>query len=62
MSNLRDLGISRDPSSRWQKVAAIPEPQFEQTIAASRERQEELTTSAVLRANKNGDGRAKEGL
>src|SRR5215471_8349167 len=31
-AKLTDLGISRDQSSRWQKMADIPEAEFEEEI------------------------------
>jgi hypothetical protein len=29
---LRDLGITRDESSKWQKLAAVPQDQFEAAL------------------------------
>ena len=46
---LEDLGVSRDQSSRWQKLAAIPEAKFEQAVAAAKETAREVTTAALLR-------------
>ena len=34
---LADLGVSKDQSSRWQKLAEIPEAQFEKSIAVTKE-------------------------
>jgi hypothetical protein len=31
-ATLPDLGITRDQSSKWQKIAAIPEEHFEAVI------------------------------
>ena len=49
---LEDLGISKDQSSQWQMWAQIPEPKFygliEQAREHATERNEELTTAAVL--------------
>jgi hypothetical protein len=33
---LADLGISKDQSSRWQKLATMPEQQFEAAVAEVR--------------------------
>ena len=52
MSNgttLVDMGISRDQSSKWQKIASIPEEKFENYIAVEKE----LSTAGVLRVDKN---------
>lgn len=49
---LDDLGISKNQSSRWQKLAAIPEDQFEQAITAAKEVAGEVTTAAMLRIEK----------
>ncbi len=46
---LNDLGISRMQSSRWQSIAAIPEPVFENHIASVKADGEELTTASALR-------------
>ena len=46
---LDDLGITKDQSSRWQKMAKLPETLFEQHITDVRESGEELTTAGVLR-------------
>lgn len=49
-STLTDAGISRDDSSRWQKMAAIPEQAFENAIATAKETIGEVTTAYMLRA------------
>lgn len=46
---LESLGISKNESSRWQKLAAIPEKQFEEAVAAAKEVAGEVTTAALLR-------------
>ncbi len=46
---LSDLGISRDESSRWQKMASLPEERFEEHIARVKGKNQELTTAGVLR-------------
>lgn len=47
---LAEIGISKDQSSRWQKLAAIPEDQFEQAVEAAKEVAQEVTTSAIFKA------------
>jgi hypothetical protein len=50
---LRDLGISKTQSSRWQAIASVPTPVFDQYIAEVRDRARrggatELTTAGAL--------------
>lgn len=54
-STLANYGISKDQSSTFQKIAALPEEIFEQEIATAKvesEKRIELTTSRVLTAAK----------
>jgi hypothetical protein len=41
---LRELGVTKDESSRWQRIAKLPEPVFEQHIADAKADDRELTT------------------
>jgi hypothetical protein len=43
---LRDLGIAKAQSSQWQRLAAVPEPQFEAALAAP----EKPTTNGIITA------------
>lgn len=47
---LYEMGITKSDSSRWQKLAAVSESQFDQAIEAAREIAGEVTTAAMLRA------------
>jgi N6-adenosine-specific RNA methylase IME4 len=46
---LGDLGIERMQSSRFQRIAQLPEDQFEAWIASCRESGEEMTQAAALK-------------
>ena len=46
---LGDLGIERMQSSRFQRIAKLPEDQFEAWIASCRESGEEMTQAAALK-------------
>ena len=46
---LADLGISQVQSHRWQKIASIPQREFEAFVTATKERGKELTSVSVLR-------------
>lgn len=48
-TTLPDLSISRDQSSRWQKLADIPEQEFEDRIVEQKHEDGVVTTSAMLR-------------
>lgn len=49
---LADIGVSKDQSSRWQKLAAIPEDKFEQAVSAAKDVAREVTAKAILKATK----------
>jgi len=51
-TTLADLGISKNDSSRWQKLAAVSDEKFEHAVAAAKEVAGEVTTAAMLRAAK----------
>ena len=46
---LRNLGIERNESHRWQRIAAVPLDEFERHISECRAGRRELTTSSILR-------------
>lgn len=49
---LADIGVTKSDSSRWQKLAAVSDEQFEHAVAAAKEVAGEVTTAAMLRAAK----------
>jgi len=62
-STLANYGISKDQSSTFQKIAALPEEVFEREIAVAKEESEkrvELTTSRVLSAAKEYEQQKKK--
>lgn len=46
--SLSDLGIDGKQSERWQKVATVPDDEFEAYIATSNEQQHAITTQGAL--------------
>ncbi len=51
-ASLADIGVNFSQSSRWQQLASIPQEEFEDYVAAVKERGEELTTSGLLKLAK----------
>ncbi len=47
---LSDMGISKDQSSRWQKLAGMEEDDFETAVSTAKEVAGEVTTAHMLRA------------
>jgi len=58
---LEDLGITKDQSSRWQRLARVPEKDFEAYITEAKRAGEEITWSQAIRwrakATASGDTR-----
>jgi len=46
---LKQLGINKHQSSRWQKLAGVTDEKFEQAVSAAKEIAGEVTTAAMLR-------------
>jgi hypothetical protein len=46
VTRLSDLGISHDQSSQWQRLAAVPQPEFEAALAGP----EKPTTNGIIHA------------
>lgn len=51
---LADMGISKNESSRWQKLAAVSDEKFEEAVAAAKEVAGEVTTAYLLKVEKMG--------
>lgn len=51
---LADLGISLNQSSQWQKIANIPDDEFEKHVAETKAGKKELTTTATLKLAPSG--------
>ena len=49
---LADIGVTKNESSRWQKLAAVSDEQFESAVAAAKDVAGEVTTAAMMRAAK----------
>ena len=49
VKTLADLGISKDESANWQQLAAIPEEEFEISVATAKEKAGKVTISTVLK-------------
>jgi uncharacterized small protein (DUF1192 family) len=52
---LSEIGITKNDSSRWQKLAAVSDEQFEHAVSAAKEVAGKVTTAAMLRAAKAQD-------
>lgn len=60
---LRELGVERNESHRWQRLAAIPLQDLNDHIADCRNNKLELTTKGALRlANRTHDNSASKGF
>lgn len=52
---LADIGITKNESSRWQKLAAVSDEKFEQAVTAAKEIAGEVTTAYLLKVEKTGN-------
>jgi len=47
--DVRDLGVSKDQASKWQRIARIPFEKFEEYLGSMRDSLKEITTAGALR-------------
>ena len=57
---LAEIGITKNDSSRWQKLAAVSDEQFEAAVAAAKDVAGEVTTAAMMRAAKTDEEQNQE--
>lgn len=62
-TNLNDVGITPDQSSRWQQLASMSEEHFEAAVATAKDTAGQVTTAFMLRevARNKPQGKAKTG-
>lgn len=62
-TNLNDVGITADQSSRWQQLASMSEEHFETAVATAKDTAGQVTTAFMLReaAKAKPQGKAKTG-
>lgn len=58
---LTDMGLTRDESSRYQQLAAMPAEHFETAVATAKATAGEVTTAFMLREAKKGRAKPKTG-
>jgi hypothetical protein len=51
-TSLKDIGITKDQSSRWQQVASIPEKHFEAAVEMAKNSAGEVTTAFMSKLPK----------
>jgi len=61
-TTLKDVEISRDQSSKWQQLAAVPEEQFEKLVAEPHMSTEGIIAAAKPMYPQGGKGEPREGL
>lgn len=57
-TSLSNLGITKSQSSRWQQVASLPEKDFEEHVAKTKNNGGELTTASTLKLAKKAKAKA----
>ena len=55
---LKDMGIEKMQSHRWQAIASVPEEKFEEHIATTKADKKELTSISVYRLAKKEEQKA----
>lgn len=59
---VKELGISKDQSSRWQSLASMTDEHFETAVATAKDTAGQVTTAFMLREAKSVKPQAKRGV
>lgn len=46
---LKEIGVAHNESAKWQRIAALPQKQFDAFVSETKDAGQEITTAAVLR-------------